>query len=149
VEVQRPLPLDPTGLLARTLPIAPKEATLVQRTVYERQGALHFQADPVASTATFDRAGMDLLARAKTLVYQARDNAGAQLMSDAFVAETAAGAAPAEAVPGLPGSRCLALQGGGHFCYAVADRYLIEVNTMQLADAQQRVSAQYVMLMTG
>jgi hypothetical protein len=143
------LQIDPTGLLAKTLPIATKDATLIQRTVYERRGALHLQSDPVLSAATFDRAGMDLLAYAKTTLYQARDEAGAQLMSETFVDEVAATSTPADGVPNLPDSRCLALDGGGHFCYAVADRYLIEVNAMQLADAHQRVSAQYAMLMAG
>ncbi|MGA5462458.1 DUF7373 family lipoprotein [Mycobacterium sp. NPDC050041] len=143
------LQIDPTGLLAKTLPIATKDATLIQRTVYERRGALHLQSDPVLSAATFDRAGMDLLAYAKTNLYQGRDEAGAQLMADAFVDELAATSTPADGVPNLPDSRCLALEQGGHFCYAVADRYLIEVNAMQLADAHQRVSAQYAMLMAG
>jgi hypothetical protein len=141
------LPLDPTGLLAKTLPISPKEATLVQRTVYERRGALHLQEDPVVSAAAFERAGMDEQAYAKTLLYQARDNAGAQQMAETFYADLATRTKPAEEVPNLPGSRCFALEGGGYFCFAVADRYLIEVNAMQVADAQQRVSAQYVMLM--
>lgn len=143
------LPIDPTGLLAKTLPISTSDATLVQRTTYERRGALHFQTDPVTSTETFDRTGTDLMSSATTTVYETRDEAGARLTVDAFSAELAASAEAADAVQGLPDSSCFALKAGGSYCVAAAGRYVIEANAVQLADTHQRVAAQYVMLMAG
>lgn len=143
------LPLDPTGLLAKTLEVPAKEATLNERTVYQRRGALHFQSDPAASSRTFDQAGMDLMSYAKANVYQARDKSGAQQVVDAFHDELLVGAKPANGVSELPGSRCIALAERGFYCLAVADRYAIEVNAMQLGDAHQRLAAQYAILMGG
>jgi hypothetical protein len=47
--------LDPTGLLARTLPVAAKDATTIQNTTYEQRGALHFQNDPARSATLFSQ----------------------------------------------------------------------------------------------
>ena len=41
--------LDPTGLLARTLPVPDKEATPIQNATYEQRGALQYQSDPARS----------------------------------------------------------------------------------------------------
>lgn len=142
------LPLDPTGLLAKTLPVAATDAILTQRTVYQRQGALHFQSDPVLSAKTFADAGMDAMSRANTTVYQARDAAAAQQMTDVFAEEVAAEAEPADAVPGLPTSRCFAVD-RSTYCLGTADRYTIEASSTQPADAQQKLAAQYAMLVAG
>src|SRR4051812_21390819 len=44
------LPVDPTGLLARTLPISPTAASVNQLAVYQRRGSLQLQADPTRSS---------------------------------------------------------------------------------------------------
>ena len=69
--------LDPTGLLARTLPVPDKEATTIQDTTYEQRGALHFQNDPARSATLFSETGTDLVAMAKTNVYQTKDSESA------------------------------------------------------------------------
>ena len=142
------LPLDPTGLLARTLPITPQAAILTQRTVYQQRGALHFQIDPVLSAKTFADAGMDSMSRADTTVYQARDAAAAQQMTDIFAEEVAAAAKPADAVPGLPASRCFT-RDRNTLCLGTADRYTIEASATQPSNAHQKLAAQYAMLVAG
>lgn len=43
------LPLDPTGLLARTLPLKPGQGTTMSDATYDRAGALQLEDDPVAA----------------------------------------------------------------------------------------------------
>ena len=69
--------IDPTGLLARTLPMPEQEATPTQNATYEPRGALHFQSDPVRSAKLFEETRTDLVAMAKTNVYQTDDVKGA------------------------------------------------------------------------
>ncbi|MCZ8382512.1 hypothetical protein O6P37_26945 [Mycobacterium sp. CPCC 205372] len=142
------LPLDPTGLLAKTLPIAPKDAILTQRTVYQRLGGLQFQSDPVLSATAFTDAGVDLVSRGKTTVYQAADAASARQLADDFAEEVGVGNKPSDGVAQLPDSRCFSGDAGNH-CIASADRYAFEVSATQIADAHQQLAAQYALLMAG
>jgi hypothetical protein len=143
------LPIDPTGLLARTLPVSPDDASVNQRTVYEPRGALQLQSDPPRAAALFDQTGMTHQSNAATAVYEARDAHGAQVIADGFFAEVSAIGKPAAAVKQLPTSRCLDLSQGkvaNFYCLATADRYTIEAQAAQLLDAQQKTAAQYAML---
>jgi hypothetical protein len=143
------LPIDPTGLLARTLPVSVTEASVNQRAVYERRGSLQFQSDPTRSAALFERTGMNRQANAATAVYEARDAQGAKGIVDGFFAEVSATGEPSEPVKQLAGSRCVDLSKGqvsNFYCLATADRFAIEAQSAQLRDAQQKVAAQYAML---
>ena len=141
--------IDPTGLLARTIPVDEEDATVTQNTTYEQRGALHFQNDPVRSAKLFSDTGTDLVAVAKTNVYEAEDAAGAAKIVDGFLAEVKPMSQPANAVKNLPGSHCLRLQDGGFYCLASADRYAIETSGSKLLESQQLAAAQYVMLMSS
>jgi hypothetical protein len=138
--------LDPTGLLARTLPVPDNEATTVQNTTYEQRGALHFQNDPARSATLFSETGTDLVAMAKTNVYQTKDSASAARIVDGFYAELQPTSQPAKPVNNLPDSRCLQLEDQSFYCLGAADRYAIETTSKTLLDAQQQVAAQYAML---
>jgi hypothetical protein len=146
------LPIDPTGLLARTLPVSPDDASVNQRTVYEPRGALQLQTDPPRAATLFAQAGMTYEASAATAVYEARDARdahGARVIADGFFAEVSAIGRPAAAVKQMPTSRCLDLSEGkvaNFYCLATADRYTIEAQAAQLLDAQQKAAAQYAML---
>lgn len=143
------LPIDPTGLLARTLPVSPDDASVNQRTVYEPRGALQLQTDPPRAATLFDQAGMTHQANAATAVYEARDARGAEVIADGFFAEVSAIGKPAAAVKQMLTSRCLDLSQGkvaNFYCLATADRYTIEAQAAQLLDAQQKTAAQYAML---
>jgi hypothetical protein len=144
------LPIDPTGLLARTLPIKPTDASVNQRTVYDRRGSLQLQTDPTRSAKLFDDTGMTHMANAAVAVYEARDAQAAQQITDGFFSESAPTGKPAPAVKQMPNSRCLDLSQGpaaNFYCLATADRYAIEAQAAQLRDVQQKTAAQYAMLM--
>lgn len=141
--------LDPTGLLARTLPVPDKDATTIQNTTYEQRGALQFQSDPSRSATLFSETDTDLVAMAKTNVYQTKDSESAARIVDGFYAELQPTSQPAKPVNNLPDSRCLQLEDKSFYCLGAADRYAIETTSKTLLDAQQQVAAQYVMLLSG
>ncbi|MGV0791336.1 DUF7373 family lipoprotein [Mycolicibacterium sp. XJ1819] len=140
--------IDPTGLLARTIPMDGREATVTQNTTYERQGALHFQSDPARSAKLFSATGTDVVAMARTNVYEADDAEAALDIVEEFNAEVEPDATPATPVRNMPDSRCLRLQEGGFYCLVTADRYAVETSAPTLLGAQQLAAAQYVMLMS-
>jgi hypothetical protein len=146
------LPVDPTGLLAHTLPSSPYMATRAIG-VYSAQAALHFESDPVKSAALFTAAGVESMALNHTMVYQARDSAGAAYLVDQLAAnEASAGARPAEGVAGLPNAKCLdqgadVQRGQLRFdCYAHAGRYAFKASSLEAQDAREQAAAQYLML---
>ncbi len=146
------LPIDPTGLLARTLPVSVNVASVNQRAVYEPRGSLQFQTDPTRSAALFDTAGMTRQANAATAVYEARDAQGAQDVVDGFYEEVSATGKPVDPVNQLPTSRCLDLSAGrtaNFYCLATVDRFAIEAQSAQVRDARQKAAAQYAMLMAS
>lgn len=141
--------LDPTGLLARTLPVPDKEATPIQNATYEQRGALQYQSDPARSAKLFADTGMDLAAMAKTNVYQTKDADGARKIVEGFYAELQPTSQQAKPVNNLPDSRCLQLKDKSFYCLGAADKYAIETTSDTLLDAQQQVAAQYAMLLSG
>lgn len=161
IELQRPLidqftpapidkladvPLDPTGLLVRTIPAEVGTAPATKNAAYGPRGAVHFQSNPVGSATLFEDAGVTVVAMGETNVYEARDAPSATLVANSFGTEVSVdGVTPADPVPALPGSRCLQFP-QGFYCVASGDRYAIEVHADQLGDAHQQVAAQYVML---
>jgi hypothetical protein len=147
------LPLDPTGLVARTLPLPPDQATSTSGAAYPPAGALHLEDDPVEADPALKAAGVDEVAVNLTTIYQARDPAAAQTLArsygDAAAKTPAAQSAPA--VPGLPQSRCTEVAGANglvprYWCLATAGRYTIKAVARQLDNAHQQVAAQYRML---
>ncbi len=141
--------VDPTGLLARTLPAPEDEASPNQNATYEARGALHFQSDPVRSAKLFTDTKTDLIAMAKTNVYQTDNAEGAAGIVAEFYEELEPTSRQANPVKNLPDSRCLQLADKGFYCLAAADKYAIETSGPTLLDTQQQVAAQYVMLMNG
>jgi hypothetical protein len=145
IDAMADVPLDPTGLLARTVPGGP-DTPMTKNAVYSLRGALHFQSNPVGSNKLFTDNGVDAVAMADANVYQAKDESAAANVADAFGVEVSTnGVEAADPVPALPDSRCLKFP-AGFYCVAPAGRYAIEVQAKELPDAHQRVSAQYVML---
>jgi hypothetical protein len=147
------LPLDPTGLVARTLALPADEATSTSGAAYELAGALHFEDDPVTVGPALSAAGVDDVSIGRTTVYQARTPDAAQKLVQAYgdVVAATPSAQAAAAVPGLPQSRCLRIPGAGglvphHWCLAAAGRYMIKTVARQLDTAQQQAAAQYRIL---
>jgi hypothetical protein len=148
------LPLDPTGLLARTLPLKPGQGSTMSDADYDRAGALQLEDDPVTAAAAFDAAGVDAVSASQTTVYQAADAGRAQQLSGALADAAAkrAGTAGAAAVPGLTQSHCVSLNDAGgivtkYSCLVAADRYALKAVARQLVNAQQQLAAQYRMLL--
>ncbi|MEU0498492.1 hypothetical protein [Mycobacterium sp. NPDC006124] len=138
------VPLDPTGLLAKTLPAAATEPA--KNAVYATRGAEHFQTNPIASATLFSDTGTTQVAMGGTNVYQTKDDGAAVMITNAFSQEmTSDGMAIAETVTALPDSHCYALP-QAFYCVAPAGRFAIEARSAQLADVHQQLSAQYVML---
>jgi hypothetical protein len=139
------VPLDPTGLLARTLPVA-SGASMAKNAVYGSRGAMHMQSDPIASGKLFKDTGISDVAMAKTNVYEAKDASAAVTVINAFSKEIGAeGNKPADGIHALPESHCLQYS-TGFYCVAPAGRYAIEARGEQLREAQQLLAAQYVVL---
>lgn len=145
------LPQDPTGVLARTVPLPPDSLNINDNLVYDQHAALHFQMNPVTSAKLFSDTDMQAFATSKTSLYETRDAAGATRLVEQFGPEAQLGGAkPADGVPHMPDSRCfekaIPPTSVVFFCFASADRYAIEASAPQLPDAHQQVAAQYVML---
>ncbi|OBK53330.1 hypothetical protein A5655_19565 [Mycobacterium sp. 1081908.1] len=147
------LPLDPTGLVARTLPLPADQTTPMSGAAYETAGALHLEDDPVQAGPALAAAGVDYVSVNQATLYQAKDPTGARTLADAYsdiVAKTPAAQA-ASPVPGLPQSRCTRVAGANglvprYWCLAASGRYTIKTVARQLDNAQRQMAAQYRML---
>lgn len=140
------LPRDPSGLLAKTLPVGANKATVNDDMTLGHQGGLLYEADPVVAAKQYADSGVDVVVHADAWVYQARDHAGAVALAPAVAASTDA-SKPVAAAPNLPGSACQQYSDGGMIaCTAIAGRYLLQVSSRQLKDAHQKAAAQYMLL---
>jgi hypothetical protein len=147
------LALDPTGLVARTLPPPPSQVTLMSGAAYPPAGALHLEDEPVQTEPLLSAAGVDFVSVNLTTVYQTKDSAAAQNLAQSYsdMAAKTPAAQEASPVPGLPQSRCTRVAGSNglvprYWCLAAADRYTIKAVARQLDNAQQQVAAQYLIL---
>lgn len=147
------LPLDPTGLVARTLPLPADQTTPMSGAAYEMAGALHLEDDPVQAGTVLTAAGVDYVSTSLATVYQAKDPASAQTLAGAYsdVAAKTPAAQAASPVPGLPQSRCTRVAGSNglvphYWCLAASSRYTIKTVARQLDNAHQQMAAQYRIL---
>ncbi len=139
--------LDPTGLLAKTLP-AESNPSSTKNAVYDERGAMHFQTNPVESKTLFSDTGVTAVAMAAASVYQARNPGSALMIVNAFSKEILNDGAAVDPVPQLPESHC-ATRGKSFYCVALAGEYAVEVNGDALPDVHQRTAAQYILLTAG
>jgi hypothetical protein len=139
------VPLDPSGLLAMTL-MSPSQSP-TKNAEYLADAALHFQMDPNASAKTFKDNGITEVAMGLTNVFRAADPWAAVAVVNTFANEVGEGAQPADAVPGLPLSKCASVaQGKQFYCVAPAGDYAVEAYANDLQDAHEQVAAQYILL---
>jgi hypothetical protein len=147
------LPRDPTGLLARTVPLKSGQGTSMSDADYDPAGAIQLEDNPIQAEGAMRDAGVDAVAVSQTTVYQARDADAAQRLAQALgddITVTKAGQ-PAAEVPGIPASSCMRVaEAGGvisqHWCFATHDRYAFKAVARDLNNAHQQMAAQYLML---
>lgn len=147
------LALDPTGLVARTVPAPAGQASSMSGAAYPLAGALHLEDDPMQTGPLLSAAGVDFVSVSLTTVYQTRDPSAAQTLAEAYgdIAAKTPAAQAASAVPGMPQSRCTRVAGSNglvprYWCLAAAGRYTVKTIARQLDNAQQQMAAQYRML---
>ncbi|MDO3647244.1 DUF7373 family lipoprotein [Nocardia mangyaensis] len=144
---------DREGMLGRTLPRPREDSWINPPGVYSAGTARHFTSDPVSTAEFIEAAGADLYANDGAEVYRARDIAGAQLIRDELGGLTRKFTA-SEAPKNLPSAQCKEYIGRQRlavrfYCAVSFDRYAAYVWSHQLLDAQQRVSAQYALLVNA
>lgn len=139
--------VDPTGLLAKTLPPQTPDVPEGKNAAYGPRGASHFQSNPDASTQLFKDTGVTTIAMAGANVYEARSPDSARMIIGSFDREVTAmeGATIASPIPELPDSHCMAFP-KAFYCVAPAGRYAIEITGTSFEDVQQQVAAQYILL---
>jgi len=147
------LPLDPTGLVARTLPLPADQTTSVSGAAYEAAGALHFEDSPLQIAPALTAAGADFVSINLATLYQAKDPGAAQALADAYsdVVTKPPAAQAASPVPGLPQSRCTRVAGSDglvprYWCLATSGRYVLKTVARVLDNAHRQMAAQYRML---
>lgn len=143
------LPVDPDGLLARTLPSPEDSVTLG---VYGPHGILAFSSDPMGDQKVQNDAGVDQIARSETTVSRARDAGASQQVVQAFSDQSVkSGYKPSAGVPGLPSARCFTKDQGASmpaafYCVGSVDRYVVQSSAVKQAIVHQTMAAQYLML---
>ncbi|MEZ0350588.1 hypothetical protein [Mycobacterium sp. pR1184] len=147
------LALDPSGLVARTLPSPDDQTTSMSGAAYPPTGALHLEDDPVQTGPLLSAAGVDFVSVNLTTVYQTKDPSAAQTLAQAYsdLAAKTPAAQAASSVPGLPDSHCTRVAGSNglvprYWCLAAAGRYTIKTVARQLDNVQQEMAAQYRIL---
>ena len=147
------LPLDPTGLVARTLPLRADQTSSTSGAAYELSGALQFEDNPIKVGPELTAASVDYVSVDQTTIYQTKDPASAEKLAQTYgdVVSAMPGAESAAGVPGLPQSHCVRIAGPGglvphHWCLATAGRYMVKTIARQVETAQQQTAAQYRIL---
>ncbi|MEV0540246.1 DUF7373 family lipoprotein [Nocardia salmonicida] len=148
------LPRDVDGILGMTVPAANNSAVYpIEPAAYRVPGALHVSNRINEDKKLFDELGVDLVAYNGGFLYRTRDSeAAAELVENRSTLGKlyTLTASP----PGLPASKCYEYQGTSTSivrfeCSIASGRYAATISANQLADAHQRVSAQYLMMTTG
>ncbi|MGH3552439.1 MAG: DUF7373 family lipoprotein [Mycobacterium sp.] len=138
---------------ARTLPLKQGQGDSMSNAAYDPAGALHLEDNPIQAAQAFTATGVDVVSISQTTVYRAGDPDGARRLAQSLGDATAQRPAsqPAAVVPGLPGSRCVRIDGEGglvprYSCIAAADRFAFKAVARQLDNARQQIAAQYLIL---
>ncbi|WP_194817409.1 hypothetical protein [Nocardia sp. XZ_19_385] len=147
------LQLDIDGMLGRTLPRINEEFNTNPPGVYTGLAGLHFSTTPGAARPNWEAAGVDRYAQDQARVYRARDRAAALRLFEQHT-ELSKKVRTAAAPKNLPQAKCWEYVGKDKlairfYCAVSYDRYTALVPSQQLLDAQQRISAQYALLVTA
>ncbi|MEV6771306.1 hypothetical protein AB0N05_22065 [Nocardia sp. NPDC051030] len=144
------VPMDPDGMLRMSLERPDGDSYQNMPGVYDLAGYLHFTRDPAKARSTYENFGIDRVSSYGSELFRTRDAAAAKdflatELVDKFKRH-------AESPAGLPNARCNQYHGPEgklatpFYCYVAFGRYVAMTYGSQLADAQQRISAQYAIL---
>lgn len=147
------LPLDPSGLVARTMPPSRTNET-INDGVYNARGAVHMQTmNPTRTQALFKSAGLQQSSYTVLInVYQLPDaDAAARIAAELASSAVDSKMLKSGGVKGMPDAKCFRTpkdpkQFQAFYCVAVADRYAFGVQDEHEAAAHQLIAAQYLML---
>lgn len=148
--------LDPTGLWGLTLAVDGSGGLSDTAYVAGGHAAQTRQIDADGIARAFDDAGVTRVASNLTTLYATQDTDSARTLRDAFV-EQATGLGMVEVDPpkGLDGAVCLAKEDEedldltlwpDFLCFHPFGAYLLESSGVSLEEAQQRISAQAVLV---
>lgn len=150
----QPQSLDPTGLVAKTLP-SPNTGNV---SVFGLYGQLHFAPDPPRAVKTRTAAGMDYQSNGGTAVIQTKDPAAATALAQIIFDDNKGDDKPGPTVDGLPTAKCLESAKAhtatpdptappNYRCITPMGRWVVLAAAQQVAEITQQVSAQYLLLM--
>ncbi|MGV0807558.1 DUF7373 family lipoprotein [Mycolicibacterium setense] len=140
------LPKDPTGLLARALPVAKGGETFSNNATLGPRAMLHVERDPIAADKAYREAGVDVAVVGDGWLYRTRDGAAAEKLATGYADTQGGNRSPADAVPNLPGSTCNRIGDQNFMCAGAFDRDVFVVQGSRLKDVHQMAAAQYLIL---
>ncbi|MFX0580532.1 DUF7373 family lipoprotein [Nocardia nepalensis] len=152
------IPLDPPGLLGRTLPSNPESPLRGEPDgLYEGRGAVSLLKAAPTSMTTLEKGGVDLVSFGDAVVFQSRSGKDADVLWQEW--QPSKHLDPNEKIVNAPsglGDRieCYADTAGSgenqtvvmNICVFQVDRYVVQAFAKQLQDLHQKVSAQYALL---
>lgn len=144
------VPIDPDGLRSKSLPRLEGDSFVNIPGTYEVSGALQFFGEPEKARALFTEAGIERMAFDGGELVRAKDRAAAQKFADQR-GQPDRYSHSVDSPRGLPIAKCLEYRGpkisaARFICQMSYDRYVATTWSQQLQDAQQRISAQYLIL---
>jgi hypothetical protein len=149
----QPQSLDPSGLVAKTLP-GPNTGNV---SVFGLYGQLHFAPDPPRALKSRTAAGMDYQSNGGTAVIQTKDPAAATALAQLIFDDNKGDDKPGPTVDGLPAAKCLESAKAhtatadptappNYRCITPMGRWVVLAAAQQAADITQQVAAQYLLL---
>lgn len=150
--------MDENNILIYALPYSDQEmsgkgASVLRgsnRAVYGPRGMSLNSTNPPETFDLLSRVGSTANAVERSTVYRAKESSGATSIIDTFVADNrTAGYVNSASPKGLPIAKCQSKSGdlgSDVACFVQVGRYVGEVHSNTQADAQQQISAQYVIL---
>ncbi|MGW6695080.1 DUF7373 family lipoprotein [Rhodococcus sp. NPDC054953] len=144
--------VDQDKVLIYAIPESDDQAKLGDdQAVYGPRGMSHRSTNPPLTYKVLTETGSEHNAVAKTTVYRATDDAGAQRIVQEFGNDlTSQGFTSAPSPQGLPDAACFTkdtLQGTADYCMVANGRYVGEASGLDnKKDVDQQISAQYLIL---
>lgn len=156
-ELQR-IPLDPPGLLGRTIPSNPEVPLRGEPDgLYEGRGMLSLLDSDPTTMGTLEKGEVDLVAFGDAAVFRSKTAKGAETLWQQW--QPSKNPEPNRKMVGVPSGlgehvECYAdMTGSGdkqtvsmNICVLQVDRYTVQAFGKQLQDLHQKVSAQYALL---